>query len=193
MVALAAQTDSSQQRPPLNVLVSDIRDQFADALDVLLGPHGFTITRVRSGDEAIWTVEHRPIDAAVIESDLPDMPGVRVVRTIRTVRAMLPVILVGREAGDPAQQHLLRAGLELEALSVLAQPVDLELMLGQMARLFEKFLNVRVRPLSPEPAGDEYDDDEVDAVPPGAGPVEPMREPGRRGPKDKTLRFRKRD
>lgn len=137
MVAPAQATDRSS---PLKVMVSDVRDQYSEPLRVLLEPHGFTIHRVRSGADAIWLAEQRVVDAAVIDSELPDMPGLRVLRAIRSLGAVMPIILVGRPGAPSEQEHLLRSALELRAFSVLAQPVDLEVLLGQMARLFDRFL-----------------------------------------------------
>jgi len=177
MVAAAPSTVNRPRPSALNVMVTDIRDQYAQALEVLLGPHGFVIHRVTSGGEAIWMVQRRAVDAAVLDDELPDMSGVRALRMIRTMNRRLPIILVGRQAADPAQDHLLRSALELEALSVLAEPVDLELLLGQMARLFESFFG-QFR--GPEPA------DPAQEPEPTRSPQEPE-PPG--GP---TLRFRKR-
>jgi CheY-like chemotaxis protein len=126
----------------LKVMVSDVRDQYSEPLRVLLEPHGFTIHRVRSGADAIWLAEHRAVDAAVLDNDLPDMPGLRVLRAIRSLGAAMPIILVGRSSLPAEHEHLLRAALELHAFSVLAQPVDLEVLMGQMARLFDQFLRL---------------------------------------------------
>ncbi|MCG3180854.1 MAG: hypothetical protein BIFFINMI_03217 [Phycisphaerae bacterium] len=178
---VAAWNPGSGSRPPLNVMVSDIRDQYADALGVLLEPHGFAITRVSSGDEAIWMVERRQVDAAVLDNDLPDMPGVRALRVIRTLNQVMPIILVGPGPADPAGAPLLQAALQLEAFSVLAQPVDLEVLLGQMARVFERFIERLADPLTAEP------DDEQPADP----SPEPMR-PAAESGLAKILRFRKR-
>lgn len=168
----------------LNVMVSDIRDQYADALQILLEPHGFTIHRVESGDEAIWLVKQRPIDAAVLDQDLPDMSGMAVMRMLRTLDQLMPIILVGRPAGSSDQEHLLRSALELEAFSVLAQPVDLEVVLGQMARVFERFVrNLHMDlQLGIEGLGGEAGNSGSD--------VEPTRQPGRGHSEGDTLRFK---
>lgn len=130
----------TQTTGPLKVMVSDVREQYSEPLRILLEPHGFAIHRVRSGADAILLAEQRAVDAAILDNDLPDMPGVRALRVIRGLGACFPIILVGRASLPAEQEHLLRAALELRAFSVLAQPVDLEVLLGQMARLFDQFL-----------------------------------------------------
>ena len=138
----------------LKVMVSDVREQYSEPLRVLLEPHGFSIHRVRSGADAIWLAEHRAVDAAVLDNDLPDMPGLRVLRAIRSLGAAMPIILVGRPSLPAEHEHLLRAALELHAFSVLAQPVDLEVLMGQMARVFDQFLGLLREPGTlPEMAG----------------------------------------
>lgn len=134
---MVASANSSEHGSGLSVMVSDVRDQYADSLETLLRPHGFTIRRVGSGADAIDLAERRAVDAAVLDNDLPDIPGVRVLRIIRSRNPGMPIILVGSQASE--QEQLLRTALSLEAFSVLSQPVDLEVLMGQMARLFERF------------------------------------------------------
>ena len=70
---------------------------------------------------------------------------------------VIPIILVGRVEAPREQEHLLRAALELRAFSVLSQPVDLEVLLGQMARMLDQFLAALRQPDGPSgpvnPAG----------------------------------------
>lgn len=163
---------------PLKVMVSDVRDQYSEPLRILLEPHGFAIRRIRSGADAIRLAERRAVDAAVLDTELPDMPGVRALRVIRTLGTHMPIILVGRPAPPAEQEHLLRTALELRAFSVLAQPVDLEVLLGQMARLFDRFLSAMHRGLPGELA-------------PGPEPTRP--EPTQTPPVRRLmLRFRRR-
>ena len=155
---------------PLKVMVGDVRDQYSESLRVLLEPHGFVIHRVRSGADAIWLAEHRAVDAAVLDNDLPDMPGLRVLRAIRSLGALMPIILVGRAAAPAEQEHLLRSALELSAFSVLAGPVDLEVLLGQMARLLDQFLSaVQGPPSEPGPADPSGKPEPMPAEPPPGG------------------------
>ncbi|MDD4891104.1 MAG: response regulator [Phycisphaerae bacterium] len=163
---MVAEAHAPVETSPLKVMVSDVRDQYSDSLRILLEPHGFTIHRVRSGADAIWLAQQRVVDAAVLDNDLPDMPGLRVLRAIRSLGAVMPIILVGRLGPPAEQEHLLRAALELRAFSVLAQPVDLEVLLGQMARLFDQFLTALRPPAEPAAEAEE---------PPDEPPARPVR------------------
>lgn len=177
---VAASDESGESSGPLKVMVSDVQEEYAEPLRVLLEPHGFTIQRVRSGADAIWLAQRRAVDAAVLDNDLPDMPGLRVLRAIRSSGAAMPIILVGRAGRPGEQEHLLRAALELRAFSVLSWPVDLEVLMGQMARLFEGFLAAMRPP----------------AMPPGLPGPEPTRQPELPRPavyRRILLRFRRRE
>ncbi len=105
-----------------------------------LAPHSVGVRRVFTGREAIDFVERGGIDVAVLSTELPAMDGLNVLRIIRSIDDRLPCVMV---TGDASKRTLQRA-LELQAYSVLTQPVDLLALTRVMAGLFRKCFHVEL-------------------------------------------------
>ena len=108
---------------------------WAEGLSGWLEPNGIAVHRASSGRQAIEIVERGQAQLAVVGMDLPRMDGLSVLRIIRSIDRQLPCVLV---AGQPSG-HLFQQALELEAYSVIAEPVDAGLLVELVARIYRKF------------------------------------------------------
>ena len=113
-----------------HVLVVDdddvLRTLFVEALEL----EGFTITSAPDGQTALDVLAHEPIDAVLLDNEMPGLSGHEVLRRIRanTQTRTLPVILVtGRgEIADRVQ------GLEAGASDYVVKPVNLSELLARL-------------------------------------------------------------
>lgn len=108
---------------------------WAQGLSGWLEPNGIAVHWASSGRQAIEIVERGQAQLAVVGMDLPRMDGLSVLRIIRSIDRQLPCVLV---AGQPSG-HLFQQALELEAYSVIAEPVDAGLLVDLVARIYRKF------------------------------------------------------
>ncbi len=99
-----------------------------------LGPRRVGVCRAYTDVEAVGFVERGGIDAAILSADPPRMDGLSVLRIIRSIDVSLPCVMV---LGDASKRTLQRA-LELQAYTVLPQPVKLEVLTRVMVELFRK-------------------------------------------------------
>lgn len=113
-----------------HVLVVDddevLRSLFVEALEL----EGFTATAAAGGAEALDLLEREPVDAVLLDNEMPGLNGHEVLRRIRanTQTRTLPVILVtGR--GDIADRV---QGLEAGASDYVVKPVNLSELVARL-------------------------------------------------------------
>ena len=109
--------------------------RWADALSRIFEPQGIVVRRAPTRPETVSIVEHEPVAVAGLGVEQPRMDGLSVLRIIRNLDAALPCVLVSRQASRP----LMEQALGLGAYSVLADPVDVDIMAGVMRDIFYKF------------------------------------------------------
>lgn len=129
----------TEARPYGCLLASGSGDRLSpgwvDGLSGWLEPNGIAVHRASSGRQAIDIVERGQAQIAVVGMDLPRMDGLSVLRIIRSIDQRLPCVLV---AGQPSG-HVFQQALELEAYSVIAEPVDPGLLVDLVIRIYRKF------------------------------------------------------
>ena len=126
-------------RPPgRRVLIShgerSVEGDWVGGIAGYLKPRHVNVYRAYTGPEAIGFVERGGIDAAILSTDLPRMDGLSVLRIIRSIDVGLPCVVV---TADASKRTLQRA-LELQAYTVITQPVNLAALTRVMAGLFRK-------------------------------------------------------
>ena len=121
------------------VLIVDDNAATRYALRRRLERHGYQVLEAGTGSEGLTLIRGEPIDALILDVNLPDMSGFDIVRTLRTEprTALLPVIHVSAasiQTGD------IVTGLEAGADAYLVHPVDPDVLLATLRTL----LRVRV-------------------------------------------------
>lgn len=121
--------------PNRQVLVAcDEPAPWVDGLTGFLHANGVTLRRARTADESLGLVTATPFDVAFVGDRLPAGGGLDLLRAIRTVRDALPCVYVARGPSGGA----LRLALELEAFSVLREPVELEVATRLVRRIYHR-------------------------------------------------------
>jgi len=118
----------------LTVLLANEQDGWNQTVRTLLEPQGVQTITARSGREALQVMESQPIHVAVLDTQMPQLGGLQVIRLMREIRNAPPAILVAHDLTS----HLLREALGMHVFSVLSKPVDLDVLLGTLARVLRR-------------------------------------------------------
>jgi CheY-like chemotaxis protein len=105
----------------------------------LLEPQGVEAVQARSGHEALELIRTRPIHCVVLDMQMPQLGGMQVVKLMRGYPSAPPAILLAAQLTN----HLLREALSMQVFSVLAKPVDFNLLLDALARVMKRFYESR--------------------------------------------------
>ncbi len=106
------------RRKRFELLIADDDQGFRETLRDVLAPYYQTV-EVCCAEEAIEVVQHRPVDAALLDMHMHVMTGLEAVQILRRLRALLPCILISADADESLQQ----AAAEVSAYRVLKKPV----------------------------------------------------------------------
>lgn len=119
------------------VLLPDEREDWHRTARGILESQGIETIPVRSGQEALDVAVHQPVHCAVLDVRMPQLGGLEVVRLMRIRRDLPqppPAILLSEHLSD----HLLREALAMHVFSVLAKPVELNVLLDALARVLRR-------------------------------------------------------
>jgi DNA-binding response OmpR family regulator len=98
------------------------------ALAHFLRRTGYTVDEAGDGEAAILHIKHRPVDAVLLDLNMPDVDGFGVLTYLQEHRRALPVILL---SGMPLDriQHKIKALPVPELPPLLIKPIDPEQLL----------------------------------------------------------------
>lgn len=123
------------QPDSVNVLLSNADWAWPQAVQAIFQPRGINALVANSAGDVVNLVATSKIHLAILDSVLDDLSGMQTLKIVRQHDPLLPCILLARQPG----QRLLAQALALNAFSVLAKPVDLNLLADQIDRLFHKY------------------------------------------------------
>jgi DNA-binding response OmpR family regulator len=91
----------------LRVLVIDDNKAHSDGLAELLGLAGFEATNVLTGGEGIEYARNHPVDAVLLDMNLPDMNGFAVCRALRRdpQTSHIAVVFHSAQGSVPGARH----------------------------------------------------------------------------------------
>jgi len=123
------------QSASYNVLLTNANWAWPQAVAQIFQPRGINALVANSATEMVRIVITNKIHLAILDQAPDDLSGMHTLKIIRNHDTLLPCILLAQHVDE----HLLREALALKAFSVLAKPVDLKLLIGQIDRLFLKY------------------------------------------------------
>jgi two-component system response regulator RegX3 len=126
----------------VDVLLVEDDDTIAEPLITGLIRFGFTVTRVRTGAEALTAT---PADMVLLDLGLPDMDGIDVCRLLRD-RSATPIIMITAR-GEETDRVV---GLELGADDYLSKPFGLRELVARIRAVAR-----RTGPVAVESTGDQ--------------------------------------
>lgn len=120
--------------PEVRVLIVDDNSATRYALRRRLEQHDITILEAGTGGDGLALIACEPLDALILDVNLPDMSGFDIVRLLRAkpATALLPIIHVSAasiQTGD------IITGLEAGADAYLIHPVDADVLLATLRTL----------------------------------------------------------
>jgi sigma-B regulation protein RsbU (phosphoserine phosphatase) len=113
-----------------SILIVDDEELNSEGLARRLQRHGYAVTAVKSGREAIELLGERRFDLVLLDIMMPGMNGLEVLKLLRRVdsRIDLPIILVTAKGGSEDMVE----GLELGANDYVAKPLDFPVVLARI-------------------------------------------------------------
>src|SRR3954469_24006433 len=120
-------SDTSESQPRL-LLVDDSPVERL-ALAHFLRRTGYAVDEAADGEAAILHVKHRPVDAVLLDLNMPDVDGFGVLTYLQEHRRALPVILL---SGMPLDriQHKIKVLPSPELPPLLLKPIDPDQLLA---------------------------------------------------------------
>ena len=119
----------------LTVLLANEQEDWHRTVRGLLEPQGVQTLTARSGREALNLIESQPIHVAVLDQQMPQLGGLQVVKLMREMRHAPPAILLANQLTN----HLLHEALGMHVFTVLAKPVDFNVLLDALARVLRRY------------------------------------------------------
>ncbi len=130
--AFVLQTNGTNR---LTVLLANEQENWHQTVRGLLEPQGVQTLSARSGREALEMIERRPIHVAVLDQQMPQLGGLQVVKIMREMKHAPPAILLANQLTN----NLLHEALGMHVFTVLAKPVDFNLLLDSLARVLRRY------------------------------------------------------
>jgi DNA-binding NtrC family response regulator len=133
-------TEEFSKLSDVNVLVSDADWAWPLAVRTIFMPRGINALLARETNDVLDIIEQRRIHTAIVDMDSERLNGLGTIKIIRTHYPLLPCILLARMA----ERELLSDALELDVFSVSTKPVDMDVLLGQLNKLFMRRYNSNI-------------------------------------------------
>lgn len=133
------------QNDQAHLLIVEDDDQLAELLAEYLGPHGFEISRVASGDAGAERILEAQPDLVILDLMLPGANGLEVCRRVRHAYTGAILILTANQSDA---DHI--AGLELGADDFVIKPIEPRVLLAR--------IRTQLRRLGGERAPDRADE-----------------------------------
>ena len=121
----------------LTVLLANEQEGWHQTVRGLLEPQGVQTLVARSGREALTLIEQQPVHVAVLDQQMPQLGGLQVIRLMRDLKKDPPpaAILLANQL----THHLLHEALGMHVFTVLAKPVDFNVLLDSLARVLKRY------------------------------------------------------
>jgi len=138
----------------VNVLISNADWAWPQAVKLIFHPQGFNALVANSAEEVVRLATTNKIHLAILDTSADELSAVNrsisdlrqelsTLQTLKIIRRhdrLMPCILLARHMDE----RILALALNLDVFSVLAKPVDLELLAGQVSRIFLKYYEIKL-------------------------------------------------
>jgi len=124
----------------INILASDANWAWPTVLRDIFRPRGVNLLVAKRADEFVNIIKRRRIHTAIVDMDWQGSNALATIKIIRMDYPLLPCILLTRKATEA----ILVKALQLGVFSVIDKPVDMNVLLEQLNRLFRKKHNCNI-------------------------------------------------
>jgi len=94
------------------VLIVDDSLGVRQLISATLGVHGFDTTVAPNAEEALKMLVDSPVDALVVDFQMPGQDGIELIRQVRSVRRALPIVMVSGVAAAGDQRRAFAEGVD---------------------------------------------------------------------------------
>jgi len=129
--------DKSMLQGEINILASEASWPWPKALRDIFRPREVNLLIAENAGDFVNIIESRRIHTTIIDMDSEKSNGLATIKVIRIHSPLVPCILLTSVAGE----SLLSKALQLDVFSVIAKPVDMEVLRRQLHKLFIKKYN----------------------------------------------------
>jgi len=133
----AGMTEELSNLSEVNVLVSAANWAWPEAVRTIFMPRGINALLATEANDVLDIINQRRIHTAIVDMDSERLSGLGTIKIMRAHYPLLPCILLARIA----ERELLSDALELDVFSVITKPVDMDVLLEQLNKLFIKKYN----------------------------------------------------
>ena len=119
----------------VNVLLNDANWAWPRAVEEIFQPRGVNALLADTAGDVVRLVDQNKIHLTILDISRDEHSGIQTLRMIRKHDPLMPCILLAHRFDT----RLLAEALLLDAFSVMGKPVDLDLLAGQVDRLFVKY------------------------------------------------------
>ncbi|MBL7177110.1 MAG: response regulator [Desulfobacteraceae bacterium] len=109
----------------IQVLLVDDEVDFLETLMKRMKKRNVDITGVKSGEEALLTLDQDSVDVVVLDVRMPGMDGIEALREIKKRHPLVEVIMLTGHANTEVAVQ----GMELGAFDYLMKPMDIDELL----------------------------------------------------------------
>ncbi len=119
------------------VLIANDQEWSARSLESILGPHGYSVVRAYTGQQALERARASQPDLIILDAQMPDLHGFEVCRTLRSdprFSATTPIVIT--TSGPSGRTQRLEA-YQAGAWEFLGQPLDGESLLLKLGNFLQ--------------------------------------------------------
>ncbi len=118
----------------INVLVSQRNWAWPEAVRSIFRPRGINSLLAENTNDVLSIIRRRHIHTAIVDMSSDSLNGLSTIRIIRGHYPSLPCILLS----NAAEKDVLSKALQLDVFSVIAKPVNMNLLQEQLNKIFLK-------------------------------------------------------
>jgi len=122
-----------------SLLITDDDRGFRETLRGVFEPEGFHTILAGDGEEALKIVRSREVHLVLLDMHMPKLNGLETLRLLKQFKSMLPCILMSARLDELIIEQARLA----QAFSVLAKPVTLKQLTGNVRRAMQWTYNWR--------------------------------------------------
>lgn len=124
----------------ITVLIGNADWAWPEAVEKIFRPHGINALVANSSNEMVSVIDKNKIHLAIVDESFDDLSGMHTMKIIRKHDRLLPCIMLATQI----DRSFLTEALNLDVFSVVAKPVDMGVLSGQLNRLFWKYYDLRL-------------------------------------------------
>ncbi len=118
----------------IKVLLIDDEAEFSETLIKRMKKRNVNISGVRSGEEALESLDQGPVDVVILDVRMPGMDGIETLRGIKKRHPLIEVImLTGHASVEVAVQ-----GMEFGAFDYLMKPMQIDELLYKIQDAYKQ-------------------------------------------------------